>query len=218
MDLFQLWCSIKQVSLDLLFPPTERSLYIRKLDADIISRLPQADKIQAEYLQSVFDYQHKITKALVQAAKYDGNHKAARIMGRQLYDEILLLCQDRRIISKHIGLVPIPLSDERLHKRGFNQCRRIINSICDTANQDNHLQERHVLRKVKETRPQTNLSKSQREQNVQNCFRLKPGCDIEKENLIIIDDVTTTGATIAEARRALKTGHPESVSALTFAH
>jgi competence protein ComFC len=218
MDLFQLWCTIKRASLDLLFPPTERSLYIRKLDSEIIKQLPRAKTMQTDYLRAVFDYQDKTIQALVQAAKYDGNRKAARIMGRQMYDEILFFCQERRIISQHIGLVPIPLSKERLRKRGFNQCRRIIKSVCTTAKQTDHLQERHVLRKVKQTRPQTNMGKRKRKENVKNCFRLKSECNIEEENLIIIDDVTTTGATIAEAKRALAAGNPESISALTFAH
>lgn len=218
MDLSQLCYAIKQASLDLLFPPTKRSMYIRKLDSEMIDRLPRAERVSTDYLRSTFDYKHKVTKALVQAAKYDGSQRAARIMGRKLYDEILLLCEDRRIISQHIGLVPIPLSKDRLRKRGFNQCRRVITSICDAANPTNHFEERHVLRKTKETKPQTNLGKSERKRNVQNCFRLKPECSIEAENLIIIDDVTTTGATIAEAKRALTAGYPESVSALTFAH
>jgi competence protein ComFC len=53
---------------------------------------------------------------------------------------------------------------------------------------------------------------------VKGCFALEEDEKINGVNIIIVDDVTTTGATIAEAKKVLEQGNPESVSALTFAH
>lgn len=212
------WSAIQQTALDLLFPPTDRSRFVRQLNTEAVDKLPRAEKIQTDYLRAAFDYQHKTTRAIVQAAKYDSSHKAANIMGQKLYDELLSFCEEHRVISKSVGLVPIPLSNKRYQQRGFNQCRRIIRSILQTADSTDHFKERSVLEKTRQTKPQASLRKNQRQQNIKGCFRIRPGSSVESENLIIIDDVTTTGATIKEAKQVLEAGNPESILALAFAH
>lgn len=218
MASINLWSKIQQICLDVMFPPTDRSRFVRELDAATINELPEAQTIDDDFISAVFDYQNKTTKAIVQAAKYDGSRKAARLMGKTMYDEIFSLCERRRIISKQIGLVPIPLSPDRLRNRGFNQCQRIIQAITTAAGSAKHLQTRDVLEKTRPTQPQTNLSRNKRKQNLRSCFQLTPEASVSGEDLIIIDDVTTTGATFKAAQQALQAGNPNSISALAFAH
>lgn len=123
------------------------------------------------------------------------------------------------ILPKHYYnsrvLVPIPLSPWRLRWRGYNQAdvfaracalRRGVN-VCAG------------LVRVRATRPQvTTKDKSQRAENVKGVFALGPhASELRGKKVLIVDDVVTTGATLAEAAKVLRKAHPATIEALTIA-
>lgn len=73
------------------------------------------------------------------------------------------------------------------------------------------------LIRPKYTTPQTTLSKKDRKQNVQNAFRLKTPEAVRKKNILLVDDVATTGNTLNECARVLKSGGAEAVFCVTLA-
>lgn len=204
--------------LDMLFPPTERSRFVRSLSAKDISNLPPTDDPELTDIHATVSYHDKTVRKIVQAAKYDGDQRAADVMGRVLYDHLLSIYAEERIYTKTITLVPVPLSAKRYKERGFNQSQRIVSAICSTANSSAQLRSQSLLRKKTRTKPQTQLSSQERKDNLQGCFQAKDRCDIADQKLIVIDDVTTTGTTLKEAIKTLKTANPESVLGLAFAH
>jgi ComF family protein len=212
------WRTIKQQALDLLFPPTRRCRFVRQLSPTEVADLPAAQTIDKEYVRAVFDYQHKTTRAIVQAAKYDGSEQAAQLMGQILYDELMSFCQKQRIFSQEIRLVPIPLAKNRYKQRGFNQSQRIAQAIESTARKPDHLLVQPALEKTRETKPQTQLSRADRKSNIKDCFQLRTDYNVKRKTLVLIDDVTTTGTTLKEAKKALQVGDPNHVLALAFAH
>ncbi len=73
------------------------------------------------------------------------------------------------------------------------------------------------LLRVRETQPQTKLSKQERAANVKDAFWVKNGVCLEGKTILLVDDVYTTGATLKEAARALKTFETREIFAFALA-
>lgn len=125
----------------------------------------------------------------IRALKFRENFSLARPLGGLLRDSI------PETLSWDL-VVPVPLSRKRLLKRGFNQsallARFAFGNFAD------------LLVRVRETRPQTELSGSERRLNVRRAFAVRPGFSLFGTRVLLVDDVLTTGATAEECARVLK--------------
>lgn len=109
-------------------------------------------------------------------------------------------------------LVPVPLHPSRRSWRGFDQALHLcrgLSRLVDLPVMDN------VLRRIRPTTPQIHLTPTQRRQNVRRAFAAF-GEGFAGRNLLLIDDVYTTGATANEAARAAREGGARSVYVLTI--
>ena len=125
----------------------------------------------------------------------------------------------RPIQSAH--LIPIPGSIKGVSQRGYNHSAVIAHTIVESAKNDElKLSVREdVLYKKKEVQQQAKTeSRRERSQNVENIFAVKHGDQLFEKTLILIDDVITTGATVADAKRALKVFKPKRILAISVAH
>ena len=104
-------------------------------------------------------------------------------------------------------LVPIPLSEERLAERGFNQAK----ALADEAS----LQTTEVLTRL-HTEKQSKKSRSQRIHDVQ-IFDVSERAKIDGKVILLIDDIYTTGATLHQAAKALKNAGAKTVTSFTLA-
>ncbi len=115
-------------------------------------------------------------------------------------------------LSGSDGIVPVPLSIRSLRKRGFNQSLLIARVISKKLNvpllMDN-------LRKIKETPPQIGLSARERLLNLKNVFEVRGS--IKGLRLLLVDDVMTTGATVAECSKELMKAEAKEVTVITLA-
>ena len=96
--------------------------------------------------------------------------------------------------------VPVPLSRKRLRWRGFNQAELLARKVAGKYNLE--LDSGNLIR-VKHKKPQANLTEISRLENVKECFSWQGG-DLNKRNIILIDDVVTTGATLNACAKVLK--------------
>lgn len=96
-------------------------------------------------------------------------------------------------------LVPVPLSPARLKERGFNQAVEIARPLAGALGIALSLDD---CRRTAETAPQTSLPWKERRRNVKNAFECR--VDLTGKSVVVIDDVMTTGATLAEFARTLK--------------
>ena len=112
------------------------------------------------------------------------------------------------------ALVPIPLAAKRLRERGYNQSDVLARAlarvwkipVCD------------VLIRTRETPTQTTLTPETRLANVAGAFDVRhAACDMPHFTFVLVDDVFTTGATLAEAARALEQAGATQVHGVTFA-
>lgn len=110
-------------------------------------------------------------------------------------------------------LVPVPLHKRRLAERGFNQSEEIAKLLASFVDIPVH----NILLRDKATKQQAKLHKQEREKNIQDSFVLKAGSDVKHKNIIVVDDVFTTGSTLGECARILKNAGAKTVKAFTLA-
>lgn len=117
--------------------------------------------------------------------------------------------------SEYSLIVPVPLHIKKLRERGFNQSLILAGGIAKKYGIPVNFS---LLKRRKFTLTQTGLHKTDREKNVRGAFIVADRRKIKGENIIIIDDVYTTGATINECARVLLRSGARKVSVLTLAH
>ncbi len=111
------------------------------------------------------------------------------------------------------GLVPVPLYHRRHRERGFNQSYELARGL----GKKQKIPILSCLYRERETQTQTRLERSARWENMNGAFRLKPGFDVTGRNLLLIDDVFTTGATVNACAQALAQSGAGRVAVLTIA-
>ena len=172
--------------------------------------------------------------------KYKGKKRLAKIFAEIIYDKMTEELSELSLLQNFYEpiLIPIPLSSKRYRERGFNQaeliCRelvRISNTKHLTPNPSPYQREgrneilvldKNILIKPTETEHQARIKdRSRRLKNIVGSFAIKNNeCVmlIKNKNIILIDDVTTTGATLNEARKTLKHAGARKIIAFTIAH
>lgn len=122
----------------------------------------------------------------------------------------------RDLLAEADLIVPVPLHYRRLASRGFNQSGWLAQSLARRTDTPAAID---ALVRHRPTVTQGGLSARERHRNVRGAFRLRPSRAhlVEGARIILIDDVYTTGATLAACTRALKKGKAASVSVLVLA-
>jgi len=110
-------------------------------------------------------------------------------------------------------LLPMPLSRQRLQERGFNQALLLANALAPSKTQA------RLLLRVRDTPPQSSLSRAARLQNVQKAFALEPmqRAAVAGKRIVLVDDVMTSGASLKAAAQCLKQAGAAHITALVFA-
>lgn len=150
-----------------------------------------------QQLVALSDYQWPISN-LLSRLKFSNQMICAEALARLFVAKAITPSLDLPDI-----IIPVPLSSSRFAKRLYNQASliaKIIGNQID-VNVDNKL-----LRRVKNTLPQTHLTALQRRKNLKNAFSL--ACPINSKHIVIFDDVLTTGSTVNGICRLIKQNYP----------
>ena len=111
-------------------------------------------------------------------------------------------------------LVPVPLHPAKEREREFNQAARLAACLAAVSGIPANLR---LLRRVKATRTQTLLSRSERAENMHDAFVPRAGVKLHGERIVVVDDVFTTGATTSACARALRLAGASEVGVWTLA-
>ena len=110
-------------------------------------------------------------------------------------------------------LVPVPLYKTKFKERSFNQAELLVKNISSEIG----LAYADILTKIKKTKSQTELSFNERQGNVKDVFQCQDKGIIKNKNILLVDDVITTGATLQECAKVLKQNGAKTVGAVVFA-
>lgn len=209
-----------------------------ELCGDCLKEAPAAERESASWIFPTYDYRHPAIKKSLQLLKYKGKKRLVSVFAEAVYEKILEEISDLRLLENFTApiLIPIPLSPKRSHERGFNQaellCREIIkiNHLTPPSAPLSLLRRgvggevslnllTNVLIKPSETEHQARIrDRKERLKNIVGCFAIKNGDLVRNKNIVLIDDILTTGATLSEARKVLRAAGARKVIAFTVAH
>jgi ComF family protein len=150
-------------------------------------------------------------KDLVHQFKYQGKDYLGHVLSRLMADFIREFAVPMDILDI---VVPVPLFKTRLREREFNQAQILAENIAGIFNKKLIVD---FLIRVKNTQTQTELTPRQRLSNVKESFQVREGSGFEGKNILLVDDVLTTGATCSEAACALKKAKANIVFVITAA-
>lgn len=182
--------------------------------------IPRADQPAQSFITAVFDYQNEAIRGVIWKFKYKNARAVAQYFGKKLYEEIIGDIGDNLHISKNekFLLVPIPLHKKRLRERGYNQSELLALEILKHDTEKIFELASDALTRARSTRPQAKSEKrAARFENLRGAFTASPESVVGK-HIIIVDDVTTTGATLSEARKVLLRAGARTVRAYAVAH
>ena len=229
--------NVKELVLDILFPPlclSCQNILPKQSDKTIcgeclskiqihttlfcpICRLRLADnkkvchKETKYLLAAATNYNNEVVKNLIHYFKYKSWSKLQKPLG----DILLRYLQILNLQLENYLIIPIPLSRDRQKERGFNQSLLLAKLVADNYQCgliDN------ALKRIKNTKIQAELKDFEdRRQNVENCFSIDRPELIKDKNIILVDDVYTSGATINEAAKILRAHGARKIIALVVA-
>lgn len=152
-----------------------------------------------------------LLRDLVTKLKYGGRRELAEPLGQLVLD----VAQDALTIQDYEAIVPVPLHRDRLRERGFNQAFLLARPLAASA----RIPIVAALGRTIQTQAQVGLSGDARRLNVRNIFAIEPRSRerVARRNVLLIDDVMTTGATVDECARVLKAAGVARVDAVAVA-
>jgi len=136
-------------------------------------------------------------RALIHAFKYADIIPAGRYLGRLLAG----LLSESATADDFDLIIPIPLHPSRERRRGFNQSLLIAQILSDAIEVP---VDSESLIRIRKTRDQTGLKRKERVKNMRGAFAVDNDAELKGKAIILVDDVTTSGATAGEAARVLR--------------
>lgn len=156
--------------------------------------------------RSAFAY-NQSSKSLITDFKFHDKTENAKLLA------LIMWVAGKDIFEAGVDIIiPVPLHYARLIKRRYNQSALIGNELSRLSKISIDYTS---LRRIKNTRPQVELSGHERQSNVRNVFNVINNKNIVGKRVLLIDDVLTTGATLKECAKTLKKAGAKSVDTLT---
>jgi ComF family protein len=184
-----------------------RSLFYSIINVVIPMRVHEArvEHLTLEALEALrhhdgLPYHEPQVTSLVWELKYKANPHALALAGAFLSEELL------DIASEELGkvlVVPVPMHAERKKLRGYNQTELLCEAALKNLS-DSFEYRPEALMRIRNSVPQQTLIRSTRLHNVKGSMQATDPSTIKGRACVVVDDVSTTGATLLEAARALK--------------
>lgn len=205
---------------DELLSPQERDICL-----DCMSKLPKIEKLHLEEIEKVFWGKVEIERATSyiyyhKNSPYNNIIHYLKYKNRPEPGERLAFIAAKEIAETGFfdgidAIIPLPLSKKKLKERGYNQCDYIAAGI-SRATGIPVLKGAVVRTTANET--QTHKNRDERWKNVEGIFALDRPQDIEGKHVLLLDDILTTGATLASCAKTIQAGCNCRISVFTLGY
>lgn len=185
----------------------QQKLEIPFLACDQLKRKP-GEKWWLDGSLALFKYS-SATQQLVHYLKYKRFTKLAKPFGR----DMAKVLAGEPWLETIDAMIPVPLHPKRLRERGFNQSYLLAKAAVDQLKikvWDD------ALIRTRYTQPQAKMQREERLRNVTNAFKFNSAASVENKNVVLVDDVFTTGSTMNECARILRMAGAKKVTSLTI--
>ena len=145
--------------------------------------------------------------------KFHGNKRLVPALAGLMYDRVLREVDEPEglAVGDITALVPAVLHPRRRRWRGFDQSLELAKALGELW----RIPVLNALERIGDTKPQLGLNFEERKRNMAGAFRMRPGVDVAGMVVAVVDDVWTTGSTLAACARALQRGKAARVYGLT---
>lgn len=208
--------------VDVLFPPQcigcgAHDAYVCRACLNSRRRCEKSvwSAAENEIIRALYRYHDPIVKEALWLLKYKAIKDIAALFADKLLDEIEDVLP-QRADEETTFLVPIPATRASARRRGYNQSLLLAEALAATESRMRVAAD--VLKRRRHVKRQTEL-KTRRERiaNMENAFYVSEEQAVAGKRVIVVDDVTTTGATLNEAMRVLREAGTINVCALAVA-
>ena len=182
------------------------SLPNNQVEKDFWGRINLVDAYSQFYFSKAFLMQH-----LIHQLKYKGDTEIGFYLGEIMGKTML---KSNRFLNID-ELIPLPLFADKEHKRGYNQATVICNGISSVMNIP-VLNDAVIRQHATET--QTRKHRTERWENVKDSFKVAKPAELNGKNLLLIDDVVTTGATLEACGNVILDAADVKLSIATLAY
>lgn len=152
----------------------------------------------------------KELQRIIHSLKYENNFKIGEILGRLLGYKLL---NEIRFLALDL-IIPVPLHHLKKSERGYNQSFYITKGVNSKLKL---ILDQKSIKRIKYTETQTSMNICEREKNISGAFEVKRINNISGKNILIIDDVITSGNTVSEFGRTLKDHGASTIYAASLA-
>ena len=192
--------------LDAILPPHARTLRTKSRTFEEIPLIVAIHDLLDARITTLMDYRMPEVQDLIRSLKYDGNayaaHLCATILADFLREEIASI---RTFSPRPIFIIPLPLHLSRERERGFNQIALVLNQLPQEFRDGTlAIVTPHALIRTRDTPRQTRMSRHDRIRNMRGAFTIPDSSLLRHAHVFLVDDVTTTGATLANAANPLQ--------------
>lgn len=161
-------------------------------------------------LISACHYKNSLLQKIIPTFKYKYATELAKPLAK-----ILIKTLEQFELPKNTLLIPVPLHRKRFNERGFNQAELIAKHLAKHFNLEVNA---NIIKRTKNTGHQARLSRKQRLKNLNQAFTCANPNKIKNKNIILVDDVSTTGATLNKIAGVLKRAGVKICWGIVIAH
>jgi ComF family protein len=196
-------------------------------DDDGLRRCPVCRRVDRPFSRAVaYGSYESGLRELIHLLKFNGVRPAARVLGRMLAEALTALDPDFEQARLESGMfdrsailvVPVPLFKAKRHQRGFNQAELIARAALKIySSRDRFQLAPDLLQRTRDTHSQIGLTSHQRRENLRGAFAVSRAAEVTGRDVLLVDDVYTTGTTAAECARILRRAGARQVWVATVA-
>lgn len=211
--------AVPDILTSILYTSTAERQIVSAATIDVLRTLVTVRQpADAKWVYSFLPYRHTTVHALIHELKYKRNKKSAQLAAEIMWDHAVMHFGDE--IEFHAFddplIVPVPASSTRKAEQGFSHMNMVANELHHISNGAFSISTKAL--RAKNTKKQSSIkSKAERKDNIKGSF-FADNSIVRGRNILLIDDVVTTGSTMNEAQKALYAAGARKVRGYAVAH